>query len=354
MTQKLTFDRFFRWMLGLLVFLGIGYLMQRFSTLVLFFVLSLAFSYILTPIVNRLEAKGMARVWSVTLVVTLLIGGLIWAATSLVPLVGEQLVGFATAFNLDTIRLIVRQINDAYLPSLPFIGAVSIERYVIDLLEEYFVSGDVSSTISGLVGLFTNLFTAVLIIPVATFFLLKDGFLLRRNLLRIVPNKYFETSLVILDKIESRLIIYFSSVLLQSSIVGLLSFIFLSIVGLENALLVAIIIGLANSIPYFGPLIGYVLAIVVSIYETGSVDLVPHSLFAILGVQIIDNVLLQPLIFSKSADLHPIYILFVVLIGAELAGVLGMLLAIPVVTVVRITVTEIRWSLQNYHVFNLD
>ena len=341
-------------MLGLLVFLGIGYLMQRFSTLVLFFVISLAFSYILTPIVNRLEAKGMARVWSVTLVVTILIGGLIWSATTLLPLVGEQLVGFATAFNLDTIRLIVRQINDAYLPSLPFIGAVSIERYVIDLLEEYFVSGDVSSTISGLVGLFTNLFTAVLIIPVATFFLLKDGFLLRRNLLRIVPNKYFETSLVILDKIESRLIIYFSSVLLQSSIVGLLSFIFLSIVGLENALLVAIIIGLANSIPYFGPLIGYVLSVVVSIYETGSVDLVPFSLFAILGVQIIDNVLLQPLIFSKSADLHPIYILFVVLIGAELAGVLGMLLAIPVVTVVRITVTEIRWSLQNYHVFNLN
>jgi predicted PurR-regulated permease PerM len=354
MTQKFTFDRFFRWMLGLLVFLGIGYLMQRFSTLVLFFVISLAFSYILTPIVNRLEAKGMARVWSVTLVVTILIGGLIWSATTLLPLVGEQLVGFATAFNLDTIRLIVRQINDAYLPSLPFIGAVSIERYVIDLLEEYFVSGDVSSTISGLVGLFTNLFTAVLIIPVATFFLLKDGFLLRRNLLRIVPNKYFETSLVILDKIESRLIIYFSSVLLQSSIVGLLSFIFLSIVGLENALLVAIIIGLANSIPYFGPLIGYVLSVVVSIYETGSVDLVPYSLFAILGVQIIDNVLLQPLIFSKSADLHPIYILFVVLIGAELAGVLGMLLAIPVVTVVRITVTEIRWSLQNYHVFNLN
>ena len=173
-------------------------------------------------------------------------------------------------------------------------------------------------------------------------------------MLRIVPNKYFETSLVILDKIESRLLIYFSSVLLQSSIVGLLSFIFLSIIGLENALLVAIIIGLANSIPYFGPLIGYVLAIVVSIYETGSVDLVPNSLFAILGVQVIDNVILQPLIFSKSADLHPIYILFVVLIGAELAGVLGMLLAIPVVTIVRITVTEIRWSLQNYHVFNLD
>lgn len=354
MTQKFTFDRFFRWLLGAAVLFGIGYLVQRFSTLVLFFVISLAFSYILTPIVNRLEAKGLARVWSVTIVVVGLIGGLIWAATSLLPRLGDQLVGFATAFNIDTIRLIVRQLNDAYLPSLPFVGAASIESYVIGLVENYFVSGDVSDSISGLVDLFANLFTAVLIIPVATFFLLKDGFLLRRNLLRIVPNKYFETSLVILDKIESRLILYFSSVLLQSTIVGFLSFVFLSIVGLENALLIGIIIGLANSIPYFGPLIGYVLAIVVSIYETGSVDLVPHSLFAILGVQIIDNVLLQPLIFSKSADLHPIYILFVVLMGAELAGVLGMLLAIPVVTVIRITVTEIRWSLQNYHVFTLD
>lgn len=354
MTQKLTFDRFFRWLMGAAVLFGIAYLMQRFSTLVLFFVISLAFSYILTPIVNRLEAKGLARVWSVTIVVVGLIGGLIWTATSLLPKLGEQLVGFATAFNLDTIRLIVRQLNDAYLPSLPFVGAASIETYVLGLVENYFISGDVTDSIAGLVDLFANLFTAVLIIPVATFFLLKDGFLLRRNLLRIVPNKYFETSLVIIDKIESRLILYFSSVLLQSTIVGFLSFIFLSIVGLENALLIGIIIGLANSIPYFGPLIGYVLAIVVSIYETGSVDLVPHSLFAILGVQIIDNVLLQPLIFSKSADLHPIYILFVVLMGAELGGVLGMLLAIPVVTVIRITVTEIRWSLQNYHVFTLD
>jgi len=354
MTQKLTFDRFFRWLLGAAVLFGIAYLMQRFSTLVLFFVISLAFSYILTPIVNRLEAKGLARVWSVTIVVVGLIGGLIWAATSLLPRLGDQMVGFATAFNIDTIRLIVRQLNDAYLPSLPFVGAASIESYVIGLVENYFVTGDVTETISGLVDLFANLFTAVLIIPVATFFLLKDGFMLRRNMLRIVPNKYFETSLVILDKIESRLILYFSSVLLQSTIVGFLSFIFLSIVGLENALLIGIIIGLANSIPYFGPLIGYVLSIVVSIYETGSVDLVPHSLFAILGVQIIDNVLLQPLIFSKSADLHPIYILFVVLMGAELAGVLGMLLAIPVVTIIRITVTEILWSLQNYHVFTLD
>ena len=354
MTQKFTFDRLFRWLLGAAVLVALAYLMQRFSTLVLFFLLSLAFSYILTPIVNRLEAKGLARVWSVTIVVVGLIGGLIWAATSLLPRLGDQLVGFATAFNIDTIRLIIRQLNDAYLPSLPFVGAASIERYVIGLVENYFISGDVTDSISGLVDLFANLFTAVLIIPVATFFLLKDGFMLRRNLLRIVPNKYFETSLVIIDKIESRLILYFSSVLLQSSIVGFLSFLFLSIVGLENALLIGIIIGLANSIPYFGPLIGYVLAIVVSIYETGSVDLVPHSLFAILAVQIIDNVLLQPLIFSKSADLHPIYILFVVLMGAELAGVLGMLLAIPVVTIVRITVTEIRWSLQNYHVFTLD
>ncbi len=354
MTKKLTFDRFFKWFLAFAVLFGVGYFMQRFSTLVLFFVISLAFTYILAPLVNRLEARGMQRVWSVSIVVIGLIGGLVWATTSLLPRLGEQIISFTSTFNLETVRLIIRQLEDAFLPALPMFSSNALEEYTISFVEEYFLMGDFAGPIAGVMDVFANVFTAVLIIPVATFFLLKDGFLLRRRILKVVPNKYFETSLVIIDKIESRLILYFSSVLLQCSIVGVLSYIFLSIVGLENALLVAILIGLANSIPYFGPLIGYVLSVVVSIYEVGTVELVPFSLLAILAVQVIDNVLLQPLIFSKSADLHPIYILIVVLMGAELAGVLGMLLAIPVVTVVRITITEIRWSLQQYHVFKLE
>lgn len=354
MKKKITFDRIFRWTLLALVLFGLLYLVQRFAGLVTFFMISLIFSYILSPLVNRLEARGMSRVWSVSLVVAILVGGLTWMFTTFIPLIGSQFISFTSTFNLDTVRLIVRQLTDAFFPSMTILNADSFETYLIDLVDDYFLLGSFADMISSVVGIFTNVFTALLIIPVATFFLLKDGFILRRRMLKVVPNAYFETTLVIIDKIESRLILYFSSVLLQSTIVGVLSYIFLSFVGLESALLVAVAIGLANSIPYFGPIIGYVLSMVMSIYEVGNVSLVPYTLLAILMVQMIDNTVLQPLIFSKSADLHPVYILFVVLIGAEIGGVIGMLLAIPVVTIVRITVTEIRWSFQQYHVFKLE
>jgi predicted PurR-regulated permease PerM len=110
-------------------------------------------------------------------------------------------------------------------------------------------------------------------------------------------------------------------------------------------------VGLANTIPYFGPIIGYILSIIVSIIEVGDFSLVLPCVLAILFVQLLDNLLFQPLIFSRSADLHPVAILFIILIGAETAGILGMLIAIPIATIIKITINQISWSLNNYHVF---
>ena len=212
----------------------------------------------------------------------------------------------------------------------------------------------IQDRISGLVGLFANIFTATIIIPFATFFFLKDGSKLRRQFLELVPNKYFETTLTILNKIETRLIMYFKGVLIQSTIIAVISWLLLSSIGLKNALTVGVAVGLANTIPYFGPILGYFLSITIGIFETGDFSLVPYCILAIFIAQMVDNVILQPLIFSRSADIHPLYILFIILIGAELAGILGMLVAIPIATIIRITITEINWSLNNYHVFKTD
>jgi predicted PurR-regulated permease PerM len=74
-------------------------------------------------------------------------------------------------------------------------------------------------------------------------------------------------------------------------------------------------------------------------------------ILAVLFAQILDNVILQPLIFSKSADIHPVAVLFVIMIGAQSAGILGMLVAIPIATVIKITINQVTWSFNNYHVF---
>jgi predicted PurR-regulated permease PerM len=117
---------------------------------------------------------------------------------------------------------------------------------------------------------------------------------------------------------------------------------------------VGIAVGLANTIPYFGPILGYFLSIIVSIIETGNFSLVAASILAIFVVQMLDNIVFQPMLFSRSADMHPVAILFIILIGAETAGIIGMLVAIPIATVVKITITQVSWSFNNYQIFRRD
>ena len=124
----------------------------------------------------------------------------------------------------------------------------------------------------------------------------------------------------------------------------------LTIAGLNSSLAVGLFAGLANTIPYFGPLMGLLAGALVGIAQTGDFSLLLGVLMAMGLTQIADNVLFQPLIFSRTAQAHPLVILFVVLIGAQLGGIIGMLIAIPFTTIVRVMVQQILWSLRNYRI----
>ena len=100
----------------------------------------------------------------------------------------------------------------------------------------------------------------------------------------------------------------------------------------ENALPLGLISGLGHLVPYFGPIIGGIPAIVISVIQYGDFSHVPSIILMILIVYIIDNGLVQPYVFSKSVDMHPLIIIFLILIGSQLFGVIGMLLAIPTAT----------------------
>jgi len=352
--RKLTIEKVLRGLMAIFLLMIALLLVYRFATLVGYVVIALIFAYLFEPIVNKMQVAGVNRTLSVTSVVISFILLLVWISTTIGPTIGNQLVNLTSQINVDSATRIATQIEDQIQIYLPFVGQGQIRQLLTEFIDRIFDLGGIQGTITSLVGLFANLFTAALIIPFATFFFLKDGFKLRRQILQVVPNKYFETTLTILNKIETRLIMYFRGVLLQSIIVGVISWLTLSAIGLNNALSVATAVGLANTIPYFGPILGYFLSIVVGVFETGNFAIVPYCIGAILIAQLVDNLLLQPLIFSRSADIHPFYILFIILIGAELAGFLGMLLAIPIATIVRIIITEINWSLNNYQVFKID
>lgn len=349
--NNLTLEKIVKFVLGTAAIIAVGMVLYNYSNLLTYAIIAMIISYILDPIVNRMQFAGMNRTVAITLTLSSVILLLVWISTTVIPIIANQMVQLANQLNIETIRNILNQVENRFTENLTFLPEGFLIDNVTRTLEELFDIGELPSAISNIIGIFTNLFSAFLVIPFATFFFLKDGSKIRRDLLQFVPNKYFETTLSLIDKIETRLGLYFRSVVFQSFLVATSSYIALSVVGLNNALSVGISIGIANSIPYFGPIIGYILSIIVSIIEVGDFSLILPCVLAIFFVQLLDNVVFQPLIFSRSADMHPVAILFIILIGAETAGILGMLIAIPIATIVKITITQFRWSFNNYYIF---
>jgi len=349
--KSLTIDRLVRLGLALVSLTVLFYLLYYFGTLVGYAVIAIVITYLLDPVVSRIQTTGIKRIWAIIITLSALILLLIWISTNIFPVITNQMVELAGQLNFQTIQNIARQVEERLTENFTFLPDHFLSTNTTQMIQDLFDVGQIPGALSNLIGLFSNIFWATLVIPFATFFFLKDGAKIRRDILQLVPNKYFETILSLIDKIETRLGIYFRSVMLQSLIVALASWLVLSIVGLNNALSVGIAVGLANTIPYFGPAIGYVLSIIVSIIEVGNFSLVLPCLLAIFLVQLIDNLVLQPVIFSRSAELHPVAILFIIMVGAEIAGILGMLVAVPIATTVKITINQIRWSISNYYVF---
>lgn len=354
MFKNLTLERFIKWAIGLSGAALVIWVLMNYSNLVAYAIISILLSYLLDPIVNRMESKGMNRTLSIS--ITLIVVGLIltWISTTIIPILTNQMVGLTRQLNVENIRYIADQIEGVLLIYFEFLEKGFLVKNITTYGNQLFDINQMPDILANLIGIFTNVFSAILVIPFATFFFLKDGSKIRRDILQLIPNKYFETTLTVINKIETRLGIYFRSVLVQSSLVAILSWILLSLAGLTNALSVGITIGLANTIPYFGPIIGYLLSIAVSIIETGDFSLLVPCIIAVMIVQVTDNVIFQPFIFSRSADMHPVSILFIILIGAETAGILGMLVAIPIATTIKIMINQISWSFKNYKVFNDD
>lgn len=352
--KNITLDRVIRFIIGLTAATVTLLILYNYSNLVVFLVLAMILSYILDPFANRLQAAGMNRTLGITLILATVILILVFISTSVIPIIANQMAELTAQLSIENIRQIVIQIENQFTNQFEFIPPGFLEENVTLAMNELFNVNQISSVVSNALGIFTSIFSAVLVVPFAAFFFLKDGSKIRRDLLRLVPNKYFETTLTVIDKIEQRLSLYFRSVLLQSILVALSSWATLSVAGLDNSMSVGIAVGLANTIPYFGPILGYFLSIIVSIIETGNFSLVAACILAILIVQLLDNLLFQPMLFSRSADMHPVAILFIILIGAETAGILGMLIAIPIATVIKITITQLSWSFNNYQVFRRD
>ena len=189
------------------------------------------------------------------------------------------------------------------------------------------------------IGLFSVLFIS--------FFFMKDSRLLKNGILVLIPNKTegrFSNSLEIINNLLSR---YFLGLIFQITILFILYTIILLSFGISNAVVIAFLCALLNLIPYIGPLVGAVIMFTLSMTSNIGLDfqseILPTSLYIMLFyfiAQMIDNFVSQPVIFSKTTKSHPLEIFLVIIIGGLLFGVLGMIVAVPLYTALKVILKE--------------
>ena len=197
--------------------------------------------------------------------------------------------------------------------------------------------------LSSVVGVFGGFLIALMSVLFIAFFFLKERGLFTKMVSSFVPNNQESKVSHAIEESSALLIRYFVGLCVQVLIITVLTSVVLKLFGFKSAMLMAFCFAILNLIPYIGPIMGNlvgVLIVISSNLDVGFYDvMLPKIITAVVifGVlQVLDNVILQPNIFSKSVKAHPLEIFIVILMGAKLGGILGMVIAIPAYTVLRV------------------
>ncbi len=337
--------KFFLSITAVIIFLYLVYLLTE---ILIIFALAILLAFIFAPFVSILEAKGFNRFTSTLLIfgvfgfttyfsLSIIIPKFIYQLDQLI----SSLEGFSLAEEMKTLELTLMH----YVPFLKTGDLTSsIETFITSQFANIF--GTVTSLLSSIM----SVLAILVIVPFITFFLLKDYRKILIGLLQTIPNKYFEMSYYILKKVSLQLGLFVRAWIFDATFVGLMIGFGFYFIGVPNALPLGVIAGLGHLIPYFGPIIGGIPAIIVSIVQYGDLSQVPFILIVVLLTYTVDNGFVQPYIFGKSVDMHPVMIILLIISGGILFGIMGMLLAVPVATVIKTFSKEIYFARKNYKI----
>ncbi len=339
----------------ILALAAFGYLVWRFSYMIVWVLVAAVLSFIGHPLVRFFDTMHIKKIKIphalsavlALIIILLVIAGLI---AIFVPLIISQA---NTISQIDVSRLALNlqgpmQWIDGQLHSLGAIPAgQTMQNFLVAKAKSVVNLGSVSQLVNNFFSVAGNTFIGLFSVFFIAFFFLKDEYMFQNGLLLLVPEKHHDATIHVISDSKNLLMRYFIGILGEILIVMLLITLGLWIFGIKNALLIGFFGAIMNIIPYLGPVIGTIIGMVLGITAALSADaygqLMPIML-KILGVfltaNFIDNNILIPLIYSKSVKSHPLEIYFIIIIGGSLGGLPGMILAVPVYTVLRVIAKE--------------
>lgn len=347
MTSKEISNGIVKAVLTLAIILLLLFLVYKISTVIVYVLISIVITLIGNPIVEflkrRLKFKNILAVLTTILFFISLIVGFVML---FVPLIIEQ----SNSLSLLDTNSLKNDFNTLLLQANTYFNEHNID--ILSLFEKSNISSKINfnflpDILNSILSIISNFGMGLASVTFISFFLLKDKADFLYLFKYILPDNHEDKILASVDKINYLLSRYFSGILLQLFIVFVLYLIVLAIFGVKSAFTIALICAVLNIIPYIGPLIGTVLAVSLTMIGNFGADfrteILPTSIYVLIGftvVQLIDNNLSQPIIFSNSIKSHPLEIFLVTLISGFLFGITGMILAIPTYTVLKVISKE--------------
>ncbi|MFB0517241.1 MAG: AI-2E family transporter [Candidatus Neomarinimicrobiota bacterium] len=337
-------------------------LWKHVAPVLLLLVLALLLYSILAPLVNWLEShfagNRLLAVLTVYLAIILIIVGAVYMLGGTLI---EQANTLVASFQGKNLEELITNLKESVLAIIPQSAQPRAEEYLLSVVESPppFLS-DLAGSLAGIVFALADIVGKLVLVLVFTFILLLESRNFKVLFMRAVPNAYFEMTLNLLEKIQAQVSGYLRGQGMAALNVGILSTIGLFLIAqfggikIPYFVIIGMLAGLANLIPFIGPFVGMVPAIAVYLMTpqpagiNAVVILVIIAMF--LTVQAIDNFFVSPKIMSANVGIHPLVVIVVIMIGGSLMGPLGMLFAVPAYGVLKVTLVEVVWGLRAYRI----
>ena len=295
-------------------------------------------TYLLHPIVEKLHEKGLHRGMAIFLIYVIFFGGIGITLYKGVPAFIAQLKDLSDSapFFAEKYRSWIEQIQ-SHTRTWPD----GLQGKMNDGIDAFEKKLDTLLTIVvGLLLNFLNSALVIMIIPFIAFYMLKDFHLLKRAVWYMTPKKWRKQGIRFLKDVDESLGSYIRGQLLVCVIIGSTAALLFWIFHLRYPLILGFLVGITDVIPYFGPIIGAVPALIIA--ATVSVKLVLITAVIILVLQFLEGNILSPYIVGKSLHMHPLIIMAAITAGGEIAGVIGLILAVPILVVFKVGINHAK------------
>ncbi|MCB4792723.1 MAG: AI-2E family transporter [Elusimicrobia bacterium] len=303
------------------------------------FILSALFTYILSPYITKLQAMGLKRSISVCILYTLFLFVFVGSLILFLP----KIINEVTVLNnnlpqqFEKFQVVMKGLQDNLEQKYPILKDKAVIETGIQKANEFLLS-QVKEAPTIIMNLF-SVFSLLVLIPILIFFMLLSGNVIMQRIFNAIPSEFTETSLGLIFEIDEILGQFIRSQILESIFVGILSIAGYFILGIDYALILGIVSGLSNFIPYVGPAIAILPVLIIGFMKFGTMSIIINILILFTIIRFLDDNVIKTILMKRTVNVGPILMIFSVMAGAELYGMVGMLLAVPVAAIIKTVVS---------------